>query len=183
VLDDLFFAIWFFLPAGIANATPVIANRIPVLKQWKTPMDFGRSYRGKRIFGANKTWRGLVFSSFIAGIVGLITYLVYDNYFTNLGLFPSQPATAAFLIGSLLGFGALLGDAIESFFKRQLGKNPGQLWFPFDQIDFIIGALIIISPVVLLSIQQIIMVFVVWFVSHLMWAYIGYRLKLKDSPI
>jgi hypothetical protein len=38
------FALWFFLPAGVANAAPVFANKIPVLNRWKTPMDFGKSY-------------------------------------------------------------------------------------------------------------------------------------------
>jgi CDP-2,3-bis-(O-geranylgeranyl)-sn-glycerol synthase len=37
--------------------------------------------------------------------------------------------------------GALLGDVIESFFKRRIGKDRGQDWIPFDQLDFLIGAL------------------------------------------
>ena len=36
-------------------------------------------------------------------------------------------------------FGALLGDIIESFFKRRIGKKRGEDWIPFDQIDFILG--------------------------------------------
>lgn len=183
MINDFFFAIWFFLPAGIANATPVIANKIPLLNRWKTPMDFGRSYRGKRIFGANKTWRGLVFSSFIGGLVGLGIYALYNNYFHRLGITPREPALEAFLLGCLLGAGALIGDAVESFFKRQIGKKPGELWFPFDQIDYIIGGLVIVSPFVRLSIIQMALIGVVWFVSHLFWAYVAYLLKLKDKPI
>jgi CDP-2,3-bis-(O-geranylgeranyl)-sn-glycerol synthase len=41
-----------------------------------------------------------------------------------------------------LCFGALLGDVIESFFKRRVGKDRGQDWIPFDQLDFLVGALI-----------------------------------------
>ena len=37
--------------------------------------------------------------------------------------------------------GALLGDIIESFFKRRIGKSRGENWIPFDQIDFILGVL------------------------------------------
>lgn len=183
MLDELLFALWFFLPAGIANGTPVIANKIPLLNKWQTPMDFGKSFRGKRIFGQNKTWRGLIFSSFIAGLTGLGTYLLYDNYFASLGLNPSTPALAAFGLGVLLGSGALLGDATESFFKRQSGKQPGEVWFPFDQIDFIIGGLVVVAPFVRLSWVQLLLIGVVWFVSHLTWAYVGYLLKLKDTPI
>jgi CDP-2,3-bis-(O-geranylgeranyl)-sn-glycerol synthase len=182
-VDNLWFAIWFFLPAGIANATPVLANKVPLLTRWKTPLDFGKHYRGKRIFGVNKSWRGLVFSSFVAGLVSLATYALYDQYFVILGLSPQQPALYAFFIGLLLGAGALLGDAIESFFKRQLGRNPGTSWFPFDQIDYIIGAMIAVSPLVALSVTQATWILFVWFFSHLFWAYIAYLLKLKDTPI
>ncbi|KAA0006124.1 MAG: CDP-archaeol synthase, partial [Thermoplasmata archaeon] len=40
-------------------------------------------------------------------------------------------------------FGALLGDIVESFFKRRVGKERGEDWIPFDQVDFLIGALIL----------------------------------------
>ena len=40
-----------------------------------------------------------------------------------------------------ISFGALIGDIIESFFKRRIGKGRGEDWIPFDQIDFILGAL------------------------------------------
>ena len=39
-----------------------------------------------------------------------------------------------------LCFGALCGDIIESFFKRRVGKNRGENWIIFDQLDFILGA-------------------------------------------
>ncbi|MBR9703121.1 CDP-archaeol synthase, partial [Candidatus Woesearchaeota archaeon] len=42
--------------------------------------------------------------------------------------------------GFLAGFGALLGDLVESFIKRQLGFKSGELFFPWDKIDFVIGA-------------------------------------------
>jgi len=42
-----------------------------------------------------------------------------------------------------LCFGALLGDMMESFFKRRIGRDRGQDWIPFDQLDFIVGALVL----------------------------------------
>ena len=41
-----------------------------------------------------------------------------------------------------LCFGALTGDVTKSFFKRRIGKNRGEDWILFDQIDFIGGALL-----------------------------------------
>jgi CDP-diglyceride synthetase len=75
-MSGLWEIFWFFLPAGIANMSPVLANKIPGINQWKTPLDFGKSWRGKRIFGNNKTWRGLIFGTLIASLVGLIQYRV-----------------------------------------------------------------------------------------------------------
>lgn len=177
------FAVWFFLPAGVANATPVVANKIPVLNRWKNPMDFGKSYRGKRIFGANKTWRGLVFGSFIGALTGLLIAVFYPPSASAVGIAPLWPKFSMALLGALLGFGALLGDAVESFFKRQKGVPAGQSWFPFDQLDYIIGGLLVSSFVVQLSLQQYLSIVVTWFALHLISAYIGYRLKLKDTPI
>ncbi len=110
----------FFLPAGIANMMPVLVAKVPFLN---VAMDFGHSFRGKRIFGDHKTWRGFVFGIFGAGISGVILAF-------------------GFKTGTILGAGALLGDAIKSFFKRQIGIAPGKSWVPFDQVDWILGALI-----------------------------------------
>jgi len=35
-----------------------------------------------------------------------------------------------------------MGDIIESFFKRRIGKKRGESWVPFDQLDFILGVLL-----------------------------------------
>ena len=67
ILSYVFYAIWIFLPAGAANAAPVWANKIRWLKDWQAPLDFGKTFRGKRLFGQNKTWRGLFFGCLAAG--------------------------------------------------------------------------------------------------------------------
>ena len=99
-----------------------------------------------------------------------ISYLDYDDI-------------SIWMIGSLMGLGALLGDAVESFFKRQAGVSPGESWVPFDQLDYIAGGLLLTLPWVHLSIVSYIWMFVVWFGMHLLFSYIGYMLHLKDKPI
>jgi hypothetical protein len=32
-------------------------------------------------------------------------------------------------------------DSVKSFVKRRVGIAPGAPWIPFDQLDFVIGAL------------------------------------------
>lgn len=172
-------ALLLFLPAGIANMSPVFANKIPVLKDWKTPLDLGQSYQGKRLFGNNKTWRGLVFGVMVAGLAG---YLEFQLLFKNA---PPLSGGAVFyiIIAMLMGAGALLGDAVESFFKRQANVEPGHSWFPFDQLDYIIGGLLLSWPVMLWSFSQVISILVIYFGLHLAVSYLGFRLKLKDKPI
>ncbi len=168
-------AFLFFLPAGIANMAPIFATRIPLLKQWSTPIDFGRQYRARRILGDNKTWRGLLFGTLVGGLSCIFIQSVIAS--SQLGLWN------LFLTGCLLGAGALLGDAFESFIKRQRGIDPGKSWFPFDQTDYIIGGLLLAYPVTRVSIAIIVVVLLLYFGLHLLVSYIGYLLRFKQSPI
>jgi CDP-2,3-bis-(O-geranylgeranyl)-sn-glycerol synthase len=167
-------ALLFFLPAGVANATPVFANRIPVVNRWKTPVDFGLSWRGRRLLGSNKTWRGIFTGTLLAGLTGLLLFPLTNSGESRLEIFG---------ISLLMGFGALLGDAIESFLKRQRGVPAGHSWFPFDQIDYIIGGLLIISPFAEFSFGMLGLIFITYFGLHLLVAYCAFLVGLKDRPI
>ena len=79
--------------------------------------------------------------------------------------------------------GALIGDAVESYFKRQRRIPSGQPWFPFDQTDYIIGGLLFSMPFAVLPVWLILWVFGLYFGLHLLSSYIGYRLGLKELPI
>lgn len=185
MIETIFFALWFFLPAGLANAAPVFANKIPLLNQFKTPIDFGLSHKGKRILGDNKTWRGLLFGVSIAVLTLAIQKVVYKD---SIWLQDTLPSTIDYVnvslwLGVLLGFGALLGDAVESFFKRRSNVRSGEAWFPFDQLDYILGGLLLSSVMVSLSPAQNATIVLVWFGLHLLSSYIGFLMGLKDKPI
>lgn len=172
--NDYIAALLFFLPAGISNMSPVLANKIPLFKAHKIPLDFGLTLRGKRVFGENKSLNGVIVGTLMGGLTAVIVSKLNANTIVTV---------APFWAGCLLGFGALAGDAIESFFKRQIGVKPGESWFPFDQIDYIIGALIAISLFVTLHMWLVVTVFIAYFGLHLITAYIGYKLGFKDKPI
>lgn len=182
-MSDLLFAIWFFLPAGLANGAPVIANKIPYINKWETPLDIGKTWRDKRILGNNKTWRGLAVGSLTGGVTSIVTYLIYPEAINYVSLSILSPTLDMFFVGFSLGFGALFGDAVESFFKRRSGVKPGNTWFPFDQIDYIIGGLIFVSPFVILSWGMNLLILTTWFGMHLIFAYLFYLLGFKDKPI
>src|SRR5690349_15717001 len=166
MIEEALHALLFFLPAGVANMTPIIASRLPLLRSWTAPIDFGRSWRGKRIFGANKTWRGLVVGTLAGTALGATMF--------GIGAIP---------ISLAISFGALAGDAIESFFKRQRGINSGVSWFPFDQTGYIIGGLLCTWPFGILPLWTVVWVFVLYFGLHLASSYLGYLLGFKERPI
>lgn len=148
-------------------------------------MDFGAKFRGKRIFGAHKTWRGLV-----AGIVAATLVLWLQQYLAgHVAWFAENTSQVDYLalptliLGPLFAIGALGGDAIESFFKRQRNVAPGKGWFPFDQLDYIIGGAIITAPFVALSFAQYAWLVFLWLVAHLAFSGLGYLLGLKEQPI
>lgn len=185
MLKDLFFTLWFFLPAGIANMMPIFVAQVPQLKRFDAPIDFGKTYRGKRIFGSHKTWRGL-----LAGIVfGTITLGLQQLLVLHSGWLQVWTARVDYsqlptlVLGPLFAIGALGGDAIESFFKRQRGIAPGRGWFPFDQTDYIIGAAIASIPFVALSLLQYIALIALWLAIHVVASAIGYFMGVKERPI
>ena len=133
-------AFWLIIPAYIANASAVLVGG-------GTPVDFGKNWRdGKRILGDGKTWRGLFAGAFIGmtagfGLAVAARYIALSDFaFLNLSDFEGFPLMIPIIFS--LCFGALAGDVVKSFFKRRIGKNRGEDWILFDQIDFIVGALL-----------------------------------------
>ncbi len=185
VMNSILFALWFFIPAGVANMAPIIAAHLPYLSKFNAPLDYGMKYRGKPIFGKNKTWRGLVSGIVAASLVVYIQQLIWQtgdiHFLTSDSM--NYIYYSPLLLGALFGAGALLGDATESFFKRQRGTLPGKSWFPFDQIDYIIGGCLALAFVARLSILEYLLILWIWFVMHLFFSYLGYLLKLKSQPI
>lgn len=184
MVDDILFALWFFLPAGMANVTPVLVAKAPLLRNWNTPVDLGHRYRGKRILGDHKTWRGFVVG-ITAGTLMLWLQVALYNHGRWVQDFSSLDySTVSILgLGLLLSFGALAGDAIKSFFKRQIDVTSGHSWFPFDQLDYIAGGLLLSALIVQLTLPQYAWIVLMWFALHLISSYLGYLLKFKDRPI
>lgn len=162
-----------FLPAGIANMTPPVANKIPYLNQWITPLDLGKSFRGIRLFGTNKTWRGLITGTICGTLAGALLYPFFVD--TDWKVYILRCAA--------ISAGALIGDAVESFFKRQHGVPPGSAWFPFDQLDYIVFGLAFMVPFGLPSADILLRILVVYFFGVMVVTYISYHLGFKEKPI
>ncbi len=143
---------WLLVPAYLSNMSPPIIAKI-VGGRWAWPADFGLSWKGKRILGDHKTIRGFVAGTLLGVLAGLFQGSLAGTAFVKSIQLVDYASINGALLGALLGFGALLGDSVKSFFKRRVGIRPGGRWIPFDQIDFVIGAFLLIWPLAPLSWQ------------------------------
>jgi len=132
-------ALWLVLPAYVANASALLFGG-------GTTIDFGKKWKdGRRILGDGKTWRGLFIGTFIGMMAGfgfsvVAKYALIIDFPIKINDFTGFPIMIP-IIASLC-FGALIGDILESFFKRRVGKKRGDDWILFDQLDFILGVLL-----------------------------------------
>lgn len=183
-MHDLLYSLWLFLPAGVANMIPTIVWRVPGLRKWNTPVDFGIKVRGIRALGPNKTWRGIV----CGVIAGTVVFYWQQQVTNDLGSFSDYLEDAGYVhislwFGVLLSLGALVGDAVESFIKRQKNIAAGTSWFPFDQLDYIIGACILTAFLYTPEPLAYALIFALWFALHLIFSALGYVLKFKKALI
>jgi len=170
--------IYLLLPAYFANMAPVFNNNL-FKKQKFYPMDFNAKLNGKPLFGEHKTWNGLIAAIIIAILVSLIQHLLSRYpFFWEFGFFSYNNWV---LIGLLMGFGAIIGDLTKSFFKRRIGKKPGERWVPFDQLDFIIGALIFLSFFYKIEAKIIIYALIISIILHITTNHIGFYLGMREA--
>jgi len=184
VIEQILFAMWFFGPAGLANAAPIIANNTPIIKDFNRPMDLGKTFRGVRVLGDNKTFRGLL-SGMIMGLIVASVQMILFSQFTSIDSFTMDidySSPIVLLMGISMGFGVLLGDAVESFFKRQAGVAPGKSWVPFDQIDFIAGGLVFSLPFARLDARTYATTLIVMALLHPAVNLLGWALGFKSKP-
>lgn len=172
-------SLWLAVPAVFANATPQILARIHFLDSLAKPIDLGKMWRGKPIFGSHKTFRGFIF-----GILISIIAVYIQRYFYNFPHIQSislinYSKTSPLFLGSLVGFGVLFGDLVKSFVKRRFNKKPGEKWFPWDILDATIGGLVFLSFIYIPPVNVIITLLLLGPCIHILSNLIGYTLGIK----
>ncbi len=160
-LNEILAAVYFIVPAYMANAMPIVFGG-------GVPIDLGRTFSdGERLFGANKTVRGFVSGLLFGFGVGLVPSVFLKSY---------SVAT-----GFLIALGSLCGDLCGAFVKRRLRLKPG---FPLpllDQLDFIFGALLFSYPALGFSIDVVFLILLVTPPMHLATNVVAYLLKIKEN--
>ena len=158
------------LPAYLGNIIPSLLKKFNFLN---IPIN-------ERLFGSHKTYRGFIFAIIMGMIIFYIQKSLFQyDFFKNISFINYDEYSL--LLGFLLAFGAMFGDLIKSFIKRRLSILPGERFIPFDQLDFVIGALVFSYFLVKLSLINIILIIVISFVLHVIFNHLGYYLKINKK--
>ena len=172
--------LYFFLPAYFTNMTPPLAKKAGVFDFLDKPVDFNKKINGLPILGSHKTWRGIV-SGIMVGIliVYFQSWLYQFSFIKNLCLIDYKNNTLFF--GFLISGGAVFGDLLFASLKRRLKLKPGTKFLPFDQINYVVGAAIFLTPFFKIDILVWLTLFVLTFFLHIVINRLGYYLKFHQA--
>ncbi len=139
--------------AGIVNSI-WCKSKVDFLKK---PIDAGKNFfDGRRIFGDNKTWKGLVGYVFFNIIAAVVFGWIFNLFSINQYSYIYQNHTNDFLfnvgLGALIGFVYAVFELPNSFLKRRLDIKPGKsadgwkkVFFTFlDQADSVFGLCLVV---------------------------------------
>ena len=156
--------VYVMLPAYVANMAAAFAKFWP---GWNRPIS-------RRWLGDHKTVVG-----FLLGVIAavVVSYLQSRISWSPQGLAPSHWLA----LGYAQGIGAMFGDAVKSFVKRRVGIAPGSPWIPADELDFIIGALLLGWPWLQLQPIEIALILAFTFLAHIATNHVAFRLKIRDA--
>lgn len=139
-ITDFLVLVAFLTPAMVANGSAVLARKVKLSVKGEsaslTPIDGGRTWKGKPILGSNKTWEGLFFGSLLGVLAGEIIAVL--AWFT----LDWELAPMLAVVTPYVSVAALLGDLASSFWKRRRGLRPGEPFPICDQLDFYLFAVI-----------------------------------------
>jgi hypothetical protein len=136
-------ALYLFAPLLVASALSGVVLRLDLFPKLKRPVDGGHTFRGCRVFGDSKTWRGFI----VAAVPCTATVLVQRFAVAppEWLLVVDYDAVNSFAFGITMGTAAMVGELPNSFVKRQLGIAPGgtargtlaAVFWLWDQVDLL----------------------------------------------
>ena len=153
------------------------------------PIDNGATLRGRRLFGANKTYRGVVAVALgTAAGVGLQMMLYRVGVGHHVALL-NYNNPALLVVGLAIGAAAMLSELLNSLLKRQLGIAPGAagngvagvVFYILDQIDMLVGVWVVLSFVITVTATRVLWSVVFLFVTHQVLTVVGYGLGMRST--
>lgn len=155
---------YLMLPAYLANMAPPFTRYWP---GWNRPIS-------RKWLGDHKTVVG-----FGAGLtVAMAATFVQSKLNWHGGLLPYAEWP---LLGLAFGVGAMGGDSLKSFVKRLKGIPPGRPWIPMDQLDFVVGSLLLVMPIARVEWPDIVIIIFVSFAGDIVVNHLSFALGIRES--
>ncbi len=185
---DLFWsvidAVWFFLPAMLPNTSAAIFGG-------GKPIDGGRIWKGNRLLGDGKTWRGLAVGIASGIVLGYFESIISIPFGSQLSAVYT-PSFEILPVLFVLSAGSMLGDIAGAFWKRRKGMPRGEKVRLVDQYDFAAGAFLLAAAVAPAYVFRYLIdgyaifgfafVLLIIYPLHRFINYLGYRKGLKSVP-
>lgn len=161
---------FYLLPAYFANCSALLMGG-------KTPLDMNIKFMDNSpLLGPGKTVKGAFFGIFAGIVVAAILGAIFKS--EVLGFFGPEYVT----LGTLLAIGAVVGDMAASFVKRRFNIPRGREVLLLDQLDFVVGAMLLGSLLYVPSITEIAIALVFTFLAHKVSNFVAYKAGLKGVP-
>ena len=189
--SDLEFALHVVVPLLAGMLVAGLAIRFGWRCGWLRPIDGGRCWRGRRILGASKTWRGVwMFALGCSLGYALQAALLGDTHSLTVTGLAHYGVAGNAAIGFLVGLGAMLSELPNSFAKRRLGIEPGESGFGLaaaffrflDQVDVLAGAWLVLALFVPIRPLAVLWSLVIVFVAHQLLTRAGHALGMRATP-
>ena len=182
LLYYIFQLFYFMLPGIFANMMPIFAEKLNILRSLAVPVDLNRKwFDGKPLLGNHKTYRGFITGIFISIVITFLQSKLYHyDFFKTLSILNYENYNFL-VLGFLIGFGVLFGDSLKSFFKRRLNIKPGKPFIPFDQIDSVVGALLVVSIIYIPPLKLVLSLLLLSILAHFIIRAIGYYLGITKE--
>jgi len=171
-------AFWTMLPAYVPNNAAVLFGG-------GYPIDAGRTWHGHRLLGDGKTWRGATAGILAGAALALVLDALQPSVAAAIGIdLPGLPLVPAVSLPA----GAMVGDVVASFFKRRTGRERGAAFPGIDQLDFVVGALVLTALAApdwfgrTFTLPVLVVVVVLTPLLHVGANAAAYRLGLKSEP-
>jgi len=169
-------SLWLALPVIAGGGIHIAAIKIGALRQLsRIPVDGGLTLRGRRVFGDNKTVRGVIVMIAATTACTVVQGLLESQteWVRALSL-PGHGRVNALKWGLLLGTGYVVGELPNSFLKRQMGVAPGgaargwlgPVFWVVDQVDSLIGVLIFMRFAWIPPQDVVVLLFVITLTVH-----------------
>ena len=182
------------IPTIIAGIINMIFCKSSVLRKIQNPIDGGNNFiDGKRIFGDNKTWKGIlgyiIFNIIIAVLWGIICSFTNLNSYNFFYVQHENTVIYNLLIGFLLGVAYSIFELPNSFLKRRLDIQPGKtttgikkIFFIFlDQADSIFGCCLVVAVFYKMSFGFYLLYVLIGAVTHIVFNILLYCMKLRKN--